>query len=135
MSYRSGGSAEPREVECLVRPGGMVTEVWLRRNAESDVADSPDGTGTEFWEWDENHLVLPGALTEADVDADALWERAEAEALTDREYAEALDAATGDALADLSEAVSDNALSLSDISDALAELSQVVSDNTGSKEA
>lgn len=84
MSYESMRSEEPDEVEVLLRPDGMTTEIWLRKDIEQDTADIGEESYT-YWKYVENHLVVPGNVSAESVDFDALWEQAEEEAKTDAE--------------------------------------------------
>ena len=88
-------SATPLDaVTVEVRPGGVISDVWLRRNIEKDVADNgPDAEKSiEFYKADELHFVQVGVPTVDEVTAafDELWEAHEDDELTDSERIDAL---------------------------------------------
>lgn len=126
MSYKTR-SIEPLEAVQVASP-----QVWLRKDIEQvTVEDQAAGEPAQHDEWqaDEVSFIDP-AITKAYAEEHfaELWDWAEAQAMTPREYSDRLKAEADETIADLSETVSDNAVSASDLGDALAELSQVVSD-------
>lgn len=54
---------------------GAMSDVWLRKNIERDVADNgPDGEPCEFWRADEVHFTVPFMTAEeVSENFDALW--------------------------------------------------------------
>ncbi len=83
-------SATPLDaVTVEVRPGGVTSDVWLRRNIEKDVADNSTDTekAIEFWRADELHFVAVGTPSIEEVTAafNELWDAHEGDGLTDTE--------------------------------------------------
>ena len=126
MSQHVVSATEPDPV---MVDGGQV---WLRRDIGKDVIERAEGDDVRTYDvWEaEEAVIFDASITEAYAREhfDDLWDWAQAQEMSPREYAESLSAANADAIADLSESVSDNAQAGGDISDALADLSQVVSD-------
>lgn len=127
MSHRTESSTP---LEAVQVDGGQV---WLRRDVQRVTKAEPatgDGKAREYEAYTAEEVTFIDPTVTADyakAHFGELWDAAEALALTPREYAERLSEQNGDAIADLSGAVSDNA-------DALAELSELVS-NLTTKEA
>lgn len=71
------------------RPGGILSDVWLRKNIQKDVADngSEAGNAIEFYKADEIHFVQAGVPTLEGVTAafEELWVAHEDDGLTDTE--------------------------------------------------
>lgn len=71
------------------RPGGILSDVWLRKNIQKDVADNGSETGNaiEFYKADEIHFVQAGVPTLEGITAafDELWVAHEDDGLTDTE--------------------------------------------------
>ncbi len=83
-------SATPLDaVTVEARPGGAISDVWLRRNIEKDVADNSTDTekAIEFWRADELHFVAVGTPSIEEVTAafNELWDAHEDDELTDTE--------------------------------------------------
>ena len=83
-------SATPLDAVMVeVRPGGVTSDVWLRRNIEKDVADNSADTekAIEFWRADELHFVAVGTPSIEEVTAafNELWDAHEDDGLTDTE--------------------------------------------------
>lgn len=83
-------SATPLDaVTVEVRPGGVTSDVWLRRNIEKGVADNSADTekAIEFWRADELHFVAVGTPSIEEVTAafNELWDAHEDDGLTDTE--------------------------------------------------
>lgn len=130
-------SATP--LEDVAVDGGQV---WLRRGVSKEERtrefDTGEGEPSTYTVYSAEEVTFTDPTVTAEYARehfDALWDAAEALALSPREYADRLSSANADAIADLSGAVSDNATSVSDLSDAIADLSQTVSDMQAGKEA
>ena len=119
----------------------MPDDVWLSKNIEKDVLENRIGdevTTQDVWTADRVHIVTDLSDDEIVSQFDLLWEQAELDEKSTRDIALGARAANDDtdlAVADLSETVSDNAISLTDLADAVADLSQMVSDLAKGKEA
>lgn len=74
MIVQSHSSESPKTAQC--ERYGRHTEVWLRKNIQQDTADNYDGSGTDFYVYDELHFTVAGTLTEEQAQAqfDALWD-------------------------------------------------------------
>lgn len=98
-------STELPKVLVEAAPGGMASDVWLRKNITKK-----EGEDGEFWEADEVHMLLPGTPTADEVEArfDELWAMAEAAGKS------------------LESRVDDVEVSIGDVMDALAELGSIV---------
>lgn len=89
MIVTTYSSTEPAAVLVEARPGGVASDVWLRRNVEEDLADNgpdPDAS-VRFWRADEVHFVQAGAPTVEEIEAafDELWSAHEGDGLADSE--------------------------------------------------
>ena len=124
------------EIKPVMRGGRnhMPDDVWLSKNIEKDVLENRIGdevTTQDVWTADRVHIVTDLSDDEIVSQFDLLWEQAELDEKSTRELTIEGREANDDtdlAVADLSETVSDNAISLTDLADAVAELSQMVSD-------
>lgn len=71
------------------RPGGILSDVWLRKNILQDVADNgaESGKAIEFYRADEIHFVQAGVPTLEGITAafDELWAAHEDDGLSDTE--------------------------------------------------
>lgn len=71
------------------RPGGILSDVWLRKNIQKDVADNGinSGNAIEFYRADEIHFVQAGVPTIDGITAafDELWSSHEDDGLSDTE--------------------------------------------------
>ena len=66
MSYQTVSATPLEAVLIEARAGGVVSDVWLRKNIEKDVADrgSEAETAIEFYRADEIHFVQVGVPTQ-----------------------------------------------------------------------
>lgn len=134
MSVRTMADDELERVHAEPIAGTGLRDVWLHRDIERDTYEDAHGEDIEtreVWVADEVHLVTNLTDDEIDERFDELWDQAELDGTGTRDIALGARAANDDtdlAVADLSETVSDNAISLTDLADAVAELSQMVSD-------
>lgn len=83
-------SATPLEAVLIEpRPGGVLSDVWLRKNIQQDVADNgvDSGKAIEFYRADEIHFVQAGVPTLDGITAafDELWSAHEDDGLSDSE--------------------------------------------------
>lgn len=83
-------SATPLDVVLIEpRAGGAISDVWLRKNIQKDVADNgiDSGKAIEFYRADEIHFVQAGVPTLEGITAafDALWSAHEDDGLSDTE--------------------------------------------------
>ena len=83
-------SATPLEAVLIEpRPGGVLSDVWLRKNIQQDVADNgvDSGKAIEFYRADEIHFVQAGVPTLDGITAafDELWVAHEDDGLSDTE--------------------------------------------------
>lgn len=83
-------SATPLEAVLIEpRPGGVLSDVWLRKNIQQDVADNgvDSGKAIEFYRADEIHFVQAGVPTLDGITAafDELWSAQEDDGLSDSE--------------------------------------------------
>lgn len=71
------------------RPSGILSDVWLRKNIQNDVADNgiDSGKAIEFYRADEIHFVQAGVPTLDGITAafDELWAAHEDDGLSDTE--------------------------------------------------
>lgn len=71
------------------RPSGILSDVWLRKNIQKDVADNgiDSGNAIEFYRADEIHFVQAGVPTLDGITAafDELWAAHEDDGLSDTE--------------------------------------------------
>lgn len=71
------------------RPSGILSDVWLRKNIQKDVADNgiDSGNAIEFYRADEIHFVQAGVPTIDGITAafDELWSAHEDDGLSDTE--------------------------------------------------
>lgn len=71
------------------RPSGILSDVWLRKNIQKDVADNgiDSGNAIEFYRADEIHFVQAGVPTIDGITAafDELWAAHEDDGLSDTE--------------------------------------------------
>lgn len=71
------------------RPSGILSDVWLRKNIQKDVADNgiDSGKAIEFYRADEIHFVQAGVPTLDGITAafDELWAAHEDDGLSDTE--------------------------------------------------
>lgn len=71
------------------RPSGILSDVWLRKNIQKDVADNgiDSGKAIEFYRADEIHFVQAGVPTLDGITAafDELWAAHENDGLSDTE--------------------------------------------------
>ncbi|MGO5296317.1 hypothetical protein ACTQ05_07785 [Collinsella sp. LCP21S3_A9] len=74
------------------RPSGILSDVWLRKNIQKDVADNgiDSGNAIEFYRADEIHFVQAGVPTIDGITAafDELWAAHEDDGLSDTERIE-----------------------------------------------
>lgn len=89
MSYQTVSATPLEAVLIEARAGGVVSDVWLRKNIKKDVADggSEVETAIEFYRADEIHFVQVGVPTVDEVTSsfDELWEAHANDDLTDSE--------------------------------------------------
>ena len=89
MSYQTVSATPLEAVLIEARAGGVVSDVWLRKNIKKDVADrgSEAETAIEFYRADEIHFVQVGVPTVDEVTSsfDELWEAHANDDLTDSE--------------------------------------------------
>lgn len=83
-------SATPLDVVLIEpRAGGAISDVWLRKNIQKDVADNgiDSGKAIEFYRADEIHFVQAGVPTLEGITAafDELWAAHEDDGLSDTE--------------------------------------------------
>lgn len=83
-------SATPLDVVLIEpRAGGAISDVWLRKNIQKDVADNgiDSGKAIEFYRADEIHFVQAGVPTLEGITAafDELWSEHEDDGLSDTE--------------------------------------------------
>lgn len=83
-------SATPLDVVLIEpRAGGAISDVWLRKNIQKDVADNgiDSGKAIEFYRADEIHFVQAGVPTLEGITAafDELWSAHEDDGLSDTE--------------------------------------------------
>ncbi len=83
-------SATPLEAVLIEpRPGGVLSDVWLRKNIQKDIADNgiDSGKAIEFYRADEIHFVQAGVPTLDGITAafDELWVAHEDDGLSDTE--------------------------------------------------
>lgn len=83
-------SATPLEAVLIEpRPGGVLSDVWLRKNIQQDVADNgvDSGKAIEFYRADEIHFVQAGVPTLDGITAafEELWSAHEDDGLSDSE--------------------------------------------------
>lgn len=83
-------SATPLDVVLIEpRAGGAISDVWLRKNIQKDVADNgiDSGKAIEFYRADEIHFVQAGVPTLEGITAafDELWAAHEDDGLRDTE--------------------------------------------------
>ena len=83
-------SATPLDVVLIEpRAGGAISDVWLRKNIQKDVADNSidSGKAIEFYRADEIHFVQAGVPTLEGITAafDELWSEHEDDGLSDTE--------------------------------------------------
>ncbi len=81
-------SATPLDVVLIEpRAGGAISDVWLRKNIQKDVADNgiDSGKAIEFYRADEIHFVQAGVPTLEGITAafDELWSEHEDDGLSD----------------------------------------------------
>lgn len=71
------------------RPSGILSDVWLRKNIQKDVADNgiDSGNAIEFYRADEIHFVQAGVPTIDGITAafDEIWAAHEDDGLSDTE--------------------------------------------------
>lgn len=123
-------SATPLATVQVARRGN-VSDVWLRRDIEEVDVELPEGGSQHMWEAEEVSLTLPGTPTPEEIedDFDALWLRAEEEALTDAErLADVRETAAtnGDAIAELAEMVAEGEVTMEDLAQAIVELAEII---------
>lgn len=110
MSYQTISSTQPDSVLVEPRPGGMASDVWLRRNIKQDTADRGEDSAAavEYWVAEELHFVAAGKPTvdEVTADFDALWAAHEEDGMTASER-----------MAKLAQAVEDNTAALIELGD------------------
>lgn len=89
MSVTTYSATRPSTVLIEPRPGGLSSDVWLRRNVEKDEADNgfDDERAVEFYRADEVHFVQAGLPTADEIEAafDELWAAHEDDGLGDPE--------------------------------------------------
>lgn len=115
MSYQTISATPLEAVLIEARAGGVVSDVWLRKNiekVEKDIADvgSESETAIEFYRADEIHFVQVGVPTVDEVTSsfDELWEAHANDGLTDSERIDELESqlkATNAALDDTNAAL------------------------------
>lgn len=114
----------------VVEPNGYGSaDVWLNRNITTIEIELEDGLSQTMWEAEQIHYIAPNVPDVADILAnfDEVWnDHVGASDVSLNELA--------DALADLSEIVSDGADMTQINSDAIAELSELVSELMGGGE-
>lgn len=75
MVEKTFSAEKPARVLCEPTGAGS-TNVWLRANIASDVADNgPEGSPIEFWTADEVHFLYAGEMAESEAESrfDELW--------------------------------------------------------------
>lgn len=101
------------------RPGGILSDVWLRKNIQKDVADNgiDSGKAIEFYRADEIHFVQAGIPTLDGITAafDELWAAHENDGLSDTERIDKI-----------IESLSETRAALEDTNAALLEIGDIV---------
>lgn len=101
------------------RPGGILSDVWLRKNIQKDVADNgiDSGKAVEFYRADEIHFVQAGVPTLDGITTafDELWAAHEDDGLSDTERIDKI-----------IESLSETRAALEDTNAALLEIGDIV---------
>lgn len=101
------------------RPGGILSDVWLRKNIQKDVADNgiDSGKAVEFYRADEIHFVQVGVPTLDGITAafDELWAAHVDDGLSDTERIDKI-----------IESLSETRAALEDTNAALLEIGDIV---------